>query len=199
LVEVEARSLSPKEFRGTSSASGTPRAVWHPAWTRGPVSPVGPRLRCAAGAGRWPGRAVPDEHLGELLAYQLLVEHGVTSFHKGHSPPVAVAGDRLNLNHLGEDEDRGDVFGLSSEVLILLGAVNSPQAYLFGLPVVQHGHRVTVGHAYDLAGPCAAGRRQAEEKCRDNSGRQSSSQRDRSPHLVTSPGNGEARNMPLSC
>lgn len=133
--------------------------------------------------------AVPDEDPRQPLVYQLLI---------GHGSAVAVHRHGLDLSRLGEDEDRGDVFSLCPEILMLLRAVDPPEANLLGLPVVEDGDRVTTGHTDDLAGPCAAGRWQVEEKCRDNPRCQSSSQRNRSPHLITSPGNCEARSMPLS-
>jgi hypothetical protein len=107
------------------------------------------------------------------LPYQLLVDHGVTHSNNGYRPPVAVRRHRIDLDHLGEDEDRCDVFGLGAELLILLRAVDTPQANLLGLPVVENSYAITVSHAADLAGPCGAGRRQAVKNCRDSPRRQS--------------------------
>jgi hypothetical protein len=86
----------------------------------------------------WPG-AVTGEHSRQSLPYQLLVDHGVTDFDQGHGPPVAVGRDWIDLNHLCKDQVRGDVFCLGSKVLILLRAVDTPEANLLGLTVVEEG------------------------------------------------------------
>ena len=62
--------------------------------------------------------AEAGEHPGQSLPNQLLIDHGVTDCHEGHRPSVAVRRHRLDLNHLGEDEDRGDMFSLGAEVLM---------------------------------------------------------------------------------
>ena len=68
---------------------------------------------------------------------QFLVHQGVTHSDEGHRPTISVNSHRLHIHYLGEDEGGGRLLGLGPEVLILLRAVDAPEAYLLGLPVVE--------------------------------------------------------------
>ena len=65
--------------------------------------------------------AVPGEQPRRSLPYQLLVDHGVTNLDERDGSAVAVNRHEIDLDQLGGDEDRGDVFGLGPEVLFFSG------------------------------------------------------------------------------
>lgn len=83
-----------------------------------------------------PGKPLPDE---------LIVDQGIPHLNEGHRPAAAVHCHRLDLHHLGEDEDGRHVLRLGPEVL--LRAVDAPQADLLLPAVVKHGDTVAVDDA----------------------------------------------------
>jgi hypothetical protein len=99
----------------------------------------------------WPV-TVPGERSGKPLPDKLLVDQGTTHPDKSDGSTISISRHRFYPNDLAEDQCAGRLLRLGPEILTLLGAVDTPQAYPFLPAVVEHSDAVAVDDSDNLTG-----------------------------------------------